>query len=128
MNYDFASIGITLDNVKDFETALAEYKKTLRADAKQATADAKALAVDDCNDAIADGRIVKGATVVVKYNKTEVTGTITNTPTAEARTTDKTTSEIESDIAGFTETSGEVPVAEKLNWEPIVVEWGERDS
>ena len=51
-----------------------------------------------------------------------------NTPTAEARTTDKTTSEIESDIAGFTETSGEVPVAEKLNWEPIVVEWGERDS
>ena len=85
MNFDFASIGITLENVKDFETALAEYKKTLRADAKQATADAKALAVDDCNDAIADGRIVKGATVVVKYNKTEVTGTITNTPTADAK-------------------------------------------
>ena len=50
-----------------------------------------------------------------------------NTPTAEARTTDKTTSEIESDIAGFNEDFGEVPVAEKLDWEPIVVEWGERD-
>ena len=85
MNFDFASIGITLENVKDFEAALAEYKKTLRADAKQATADAKALAVDDCNDAIADGRIVKGATVVVKYNKQEVVGTITNTPTADAK-------------------------------------------
>ena len=85
MNYDFAGIGITLDNVKDFETALAEYKKTLRADAKQAAADAKAGAADACNAAIADGRIVKGATVVVMYNKTEVTGTITNTPFETAK-------------------------------------------
>ena len=85
MNFDFASIGITLDNVKDFEAALAEYKKTLRAGAKQATADAKAGAADACNAAIADGRIVKGATVVVKYNKQEVTGTITNTPTETAK-------------------------------------------
>ena len=85
MNFDFASIGVTLDNVKDFETALAEYKKTLRADAKQATADKKALAIDDCNDAIADGRIVKGATVIVMYNKAEVAGTITNTPTVDAK-------------------------------------------
>ena len=85
MNYDFASIGITLDNVKDFETALAEYKRTLRANAKQAAADAKTGAADACNAAIADGQIVKGATVVVMYNKQEVTGTITNTPTAEAK-------------------------------------------
>ena len=85
MNYDFASIGITLDNVKDFEAALAEYKRTLRAGAKQATADKKAGAADACNAAIADGQIVKGATVVVMYNKTEVVGTITNTPTTEAK-------------------------------------------
>ena len=85
MNYDFASIGITLGNVKDFESALAEYKKTLRADAKQATADKKAGAADACNAAIADGQIVKGATVVIMYNKAEVVGTITNTPTAAAK-------------------------------------------
>ena len=48
--------------------------------------------------------------------------------TAKARTTNKTTSEIESEIAGFDENSGEIQVAEKLDWEPIVVEWGERDS
>ena len=85
MKIDFASFGITLDNVKEFETALAEYKKTLRADAKQAAVDAKALAADNCNGAITDGRIVKGATVIVRYNKTEVAGTITNTPTVEAK-------------------------------------------
>ena len=85
MNFDFASIGITLDNVKDFEAALAEYKKTLRADAKQATADKKAGAVDACNAAIADGHIVKGKTVIVMYNKAEVAGIITNTPTTDAK-------------------------------------------
>ena len=85
MNYDFASLGITLDNVKDFETALAEYKKTLRAGAKQATADRKAGAADACNTAIADGQIVKGATVIVMYNKQEVAGTVTNTPSVDAK-------------------------------------------
>ena len=50
-----------------------------------------------------------------------------NVKTAEARTTNKTTSEIESDIAGFDENSGEAPVAEKLNWEPIVIQWEERN-
>ena len=85
MNFNFAEIGVTLDNVKDFETALAEYKKSLRAAGKQATADKKAAAVDACNAAIDDGSIVKGATVVVIYNKTEVTGTITNTPTVDAK-------------------------------------------
>ena len=85
MIFDFNSIGITLDNVKDFESALAEYKKTLRADAKQATADKKAGAADACNAAIADGQIVKGATVVIMYNKAEVVGTITNTPTVAAK-------------------------------------------
>jgi hypothetical protein len=44
------------------------------------------------------------------------------------RNTSKTTSEIESDIVGFTENSGEAPVAEKTSWEPIVVEWWGRDS
>ena len=85
MNYDFASIGITLDNVKDIEAALAEYKKTLRAGAKQATADRKAGAIDACNAAITDGQIVKGATVIVMYNKTEVAGILTNTPTVDAK-------------------------------------------
>lgn len=85
MKFDFNAIGVTLDNVKDFEAAFAEYKKALRADAKQATADKKAGAADACNAAIADGQIVKDATVIVMYNKTEVAGTITNTPTVEAK-------------------------------------------
>ena len=85
MNFDFTKIGVTLDNVKDFETALAEYKKALRADAKQVTADKKAGAADACNTAIANGQIVKGATVIVMYNKTEVAGTITNTPSVDAK-------------------------------------------
>ena len=85
MNFDFAGIGVTLDNVKDFEAALAEYKKGLREAGKQATADRKAAAIDACNAAIEDGSIVKGATVVVVYNKTEVTGTITNTPSTDAK-------------------------------------------
>lgn len=85
MNFDFAGFGVTLDNVKDFEAALAEYKKSLREAGKQATADRKASAVDACNAAISDGSIVKGATVVVMYNKTEVVGEITNTPTVDAK-------------------------------------------
>lgn len=85
MNFDFTTFGVTLENVKDFEAQFAEFKKGLRADAKQATADKKAEAVEACNAAIANGEIVKGATVVVMYNKTEVVGTITNTPTAEAK-------------------------------------------
>ena len=85
MKIDFASIGVTLDNVKEFETALAEYKKELRAGAKQATADKKAGAAGACNEAITNGQIVKGATVIVMYNKGEVAGTITNTPTVDAK-------------------------------------------
>ena len=85
MKFDFNAIGVTLDNVKDFETQLAEYKRGLRAADKQAVADKKASAVDACNAAIEDGSIVKDATVVVMYNKTEVTGTVTNTPTVDAK-------------------------------------------
>ena len=51
----------------------------------QATADKKAGAADACNAAIADGQIVKGATVIVMYNKQEVSGTVTNTPTEAAK-------------------------------------------
>lgn len=50
-----------------------------------------------------------------------------DTTTAEARTTNKTTSEIESDIAGFDENSDEVPLAEKVNWEPITISGWDRD-
>ena len=85
MKYDFSSFGITLENVKDFEAQLAEYKKALRAADKQAVADRKADAVAACNDLIAEGAIAKDATVVVMYNKAEVVGTITNTPTVEAK-------------------------------------------
>lgn len=49
-----------------------------------------------------------------------------NVKTAESRTTNKTSSEIESDITGFNENSGEIPVAEKTDWEPVVVQWQER--
>ena len=85
MKFDFSSFGITLENVKDFEAQLAEYKKGLRAADKQASADRKAGAADACNALINDGSIVKGATVVVMYNKTEVVGEITNTPTVDAK-------------------------------------------
>lgn len=63
-------------------------------------------------------------------NNTEnqcIDDTCINNPADEAKAPSKTTSEIESDIAGFTENSGEVQVAEKLDWEPIVVDWGGRD-
>ena len=85
MNFDFTAIGVTLDNVKDFETQFAEFKKGLRAADKQAAADRKADAAAACNAAIEDGTIVKGANVVVMYNKAEVVGEITNTPTVEAK-------------------------------------------
>lgn len=83
--FNFSDFGITLDNVKDFEAGFAEYKKTLKADAKQATATAKAMAKDNCNSAIADGTIVKGAKVIIKYNKQEVEGTLANTPTVDSK-------------------------------------------
>lgn len=83
--FDFASIGITLENVKDFEVALAEYKKTLRVNAKQSVESQRASAADACNEAIENGSIVKDATVVIMYNKKEVVGTLTNTPTVTAK-------------------------------------------
>lgn len=83
--FNFSDFGITLDNVKDFEAEFVEFKKALKAGAKQATADAKAIAKDNCNSAIADGTIVKGVNVVVKYNKQEVVGTITNTPSVDSK-------------------------------------------
>jgi len=85
MKFNFSDFGVTLDNVKDFETELAEYKKSLKAGAKQATEAAKATARDNCNSAIADGAIVKGARVIVKYNKQEVEGVIANTPSIDSK-------------------------------------------
>ena len=85
MNFDFSNLGITLENVKDFEAQFAEFKKELRAADKQATADRKAGAINACNALIEDGSIVKDTTVVVMYNKAEVVGTITNTPTVDAK-------------------------------------------
>lgn len=85
MKFDFTSFGVTLDNVKDFETEFAVFKKELRDANKRANADNKAVAKDNCNQAIADGSIVKGVDVVIMYNKHEVVGTITNTPSTDSK-------------------------------------------
>ena len=85
MKFNFDSFGITLDNVKDFEAEFADYKKSLRDASKQATADTKAAAKDACNGLIADGSIAKGVNVIIKYNKNEVVGTLTNTPSVDSK-------------------------------------------
>lgn len=58
---------------------------------------------------------------------TDDTCAVGDTQTAEARTNNRATSEIEDDIDWLTQDSDEIPVAEKLSWEPIVVQWWERD-
>ena len=52
---------------------------------------------------------------------------VQNNDVAKERANENVTSEIEDDIVGLDENAGEIPVAEKLSWEPIVVEWWERD-
>lgn len=49
-----------------------------------------------------------------------------NAEVTTQRDTNRTTSEIEGDIVGFTENSGDIPVAEKTDWETIVIQWEER--
>ena len=56
-----------------------------------------------------------------------IDNTCWNDVTAEDRTTNKTTSEVEGEIAGFAENSGEIPIAEKTDWELITVEWEQID-
>lgn len=85
MKFDFSGMGITLENVKEFESALVEHKKTLREDAKAVSDSKKADAITACNAEIENGTIVKDATVVIMYNRQEVVGTIKNTPSVAAK-------------------------------------------
>lgn len=85
MNFNFDAMGITLDNVKEFEAAFADYKKALREAGKKAVAIDKQTATDLANLKIREGEITKGASVVVMYNGAEVVGTVKNTPTVEAK-------------------------------------------
>lgn len=85
MNFDFNSMGITLDNIKGFELGFSEFKKALKETGKQTAAIDKQAATDLANLLIREGKIVKGASVIVMYNGNEVTGTVKNTPTVEAK-------------------------------------------
>ena len=79
----FAQMGITLENIKDAEAALNEYKNNLKNAEKTSAAENKITAVKAANDAIAAGQIVKGTRVKVMYNKTVVEGIVKNSPSVD---------------------------------------------
>jgi lipopolysaccharide export system protein LptA len=83
MNTDFMSLGVNLENIAEFESALKAYKASLKESAKATVANRKQEAVIAANRAIANGSLVAGANIVVLYNKKEVEVAVKTTPTPE---------------------------------------------